>query len=182
MYLREDATPYYVGKGVESRPFFAFRTVPKPKEKSRILIQFWSSEAEAFEMEKFYIRLFGRKDSGTGILRNRTDGGEGSTGYKHTVEALEKLSRPRPYLKERNKIIKPGLGVKHPELTEYLRLHPEIRSKPRSAEARKNMSAARQGNSNALGKHWKLSQKTRDRMSAAQLLRKEKERHSLAIM
>src|SRR5208283_4293589 len=48
----------------------------RPKESARILIQFWSSEPEAFEMEKYYIRLFGRKDNGTGILRNMTDGGE----------------------------------------------------------------------------------------------------------
>ncbi len=92
MYLRADATPYYVGKGTEERPFYEHRRVKRPAEDSRILIQFWSSEAEAFEMEKFYIRLFGRKDNGTGILRNRTDGGEGFSGMIFSAEHKQHLS------------------------------------------------------------------------------------------
>lgn len=93
MWLRADATPYYVGKGIGNRAFVSTRhSVGCPKEKSRILIQFWSSEAEAFEMEKYYIRLFGRKDNGTGILRNLTDGGEGwPVGTKHTAATKEKV-------------------------------------------------------------------------------------------
>jgi hypothetical protein len=39
-------------------------------------VEHWDSEEDAYKMEKFYIRLFGRKDNGTGILRNLTDGGE----------------------------------------------------------------------------------------------------------
>jgi hypothetical protein len=76
LWLRADATPYYVGKGKDNRAFSGQHSVPPPC-RARILIQFWSSEQEAFDMEKFYIRLFGRKDNGTGILCNQTDGGEG---------------------------------------------------------------------------------------------------------
>jgi len=76
-YLREDGTAYYIGKGSNDRAFHRTKgAVRPPKDRSRVLIQYWGSEPEAFEMEKYYIRLFGRKDNGTGILRNMTDGGE----------------------------------------------------------------------------------------------------------
>lgn len=46
-----------------------------------------SSEMHALESEIAMIQFFGRKDLGTGILRNRTDGGDrGTTGYKPTPE------------------------------------------------------------------------------------------------
>jgi hypothetical protein len=81
MWLRVDGLPYYIGKGTAGRAFRRYS--PEP---ARILIQFWSSEQEALDMEKFYIKLFGRKDNGTGILRNLTDGGEGIKGQFWTPE------------------------------------------------------------------------------------------------
>lgn len=85
MYLRQaDATPYYVGKGCGDRAFKRHRRasekfIPVPPA-ARIVVQYWESEAEALEMEKWYITLFGRKDLGTGILLNMTDGGDGTSG------------------------------------------------------------------------------------------------------
>ena len=38
------------------------------------------------------ITVFGRKDLGTGILHNKSDGGEGSRGYNHTDEAKKKIT------------------------------------------------------------------------------------------
>jgi hypothetical protein len=74
MWLREDGTPYYVGKGCRGRAF-AKHSLHRPP-KSRILIQYWESEDAAFEMEKWWINFWGRKDLGTGILRNLTAGGD----------------------------------------------------------------------------------------------------------
>lgn len=91
-YLREDGTPYYVGKGKENRAYSKQRSIHQPKDKSRIV--FWHkdlSEEKAFELEKHYISLFGRKDQSTGILRNQTDGGEGCSGRKATEEFLQKM-------------------------------------------------------------------------------------------
>jgi len=91
-YLRHDGTPYYVGKGKDGRAFSRCgRTIPVP-EPARIFIQHWGSEDEAFEMEKYYIQFFGRKDNGTGILRNFTDGGEGMSGHVYTEASKLKMS------------------------------------------------------------------------------------------
>ena len=51
------------------------------------------NEAEATESEIAIIALFGRKDLGTGCLRNFTDGGEGQRGLIHTTEAKAKMSQ-----------------------------------------------------------------------------------------
>lgn len=78
LYIREDGTPYYVGKGKGRRVFnIKGHHIHPPKDRSRILIFPQDSEAEAFESEREMIWLFGRKDLGKGCLRNMTDGGEG---------------------------------------------------------------------------------------------------------
>jgi hypothetical protein len=50
------------------------------------------TEDEAFELEKELIKKYGRKDNGTGILRNLTDGGEGPSGAIVKDETKIKLS------------------------------------------------------------------------------------------
>ncbi len=79
-YLREDRTPYYIGKGKGRRVFDKQnRTSCKvPKDKSRIIyLKKDLTEEEAFRHEVYMISIFGRKNNNTGILRNLTDGGEG---------------------------------------------------------------------------------------------------------
>jgi|HubBroStandDraft_2_1064218.scaffolds.fasta_scaffold255805_2 hypothetical protein len=81
-YLRNDGTPYYVGKGSGYRATVKVgRPCGMPISKHRIIIQYWDSESEAFEMEMWWIRFWGRKDIGTGILQNKSDGGEGSSNW-----------------------------------------------------------------------------------------------------
>src|SRR5271166_5861696 len=77
LWLREDGTPYYAGKGKGDRAFVRKgHNCPPPKEKNRILVQEFPDEDSAFRAEEFLIALYGRKDNGTGILRNLTDGGD----------------------------------------------------------------------------------------------------------
>jgi hypothetical protein len=48
---------------------------------------------DACELEKKYIKQYGRKDLGTGILVNMTDGGEGSFGHTMPQESKDIISR-----------------------------------------------------------------------------------------
>jgi len=92
-YLREDGTPYYVGKGRGKRAYDKNRHCVYVPAKERILFLKQNlTEDEAFKHEIYMIAVFGRKDLQTGILRNLTNGGEGCSGYKHTEESLLKLS------------------------------------------------------------------------------------------
>lgn len=99
LWLREDGTPYYVGKGKGDRAFVSFgHNVPCPRDLSRILLQEWPSEEDAFEAEKFLIEFYGRKDLGTGCLRNLTNGGENPPsrkGKKMPPEAIRRTVEGR---------------------------------------------------------------------------------------
>jgi len=92
-YLREDRTPYYIGKGCYKRIYNKKgKPCGVPKDKSRIIFLKQNlTEKEAFKHEKYMIAVFGRKDLGTGILHNRTDGGDGCSGYIVTDKTKEKL-------------------------------------------------------------------------------------------
>ena len=94
MYLREDGTPYYVGKFSHLKRVFEKTThnVPVPKDRTFILTQEFPSEVDVIAAEIFLIAYYGRKDKGTGLLRNLTDGGEGACGYIPSNETRRKLS------------------------------------------------------------------------------------------
>ena len=132
-YLREDRTPYYIGKGKGDRAFIKGKgEVRPPKDSSRIIFLKQNlTEEEAFKHEKYMIAVLGRKDLGTGILRNKTDGGEGSSGAIRSEET-------RKILSEKNK------GENHP-----------FYGKSRSEETRRKKSEAIKGENNpSYGKKW----------------------------
>ena len=92
-YLRKDGTPYYIGKGRRDRAFRkegrAIKTPPKDRV---LLLKTGLTEEEAFRHEIYMIALYGRKDKGTGILYNFTDGGEGGSGVIFTEERRRRMS------------------------------------------------------------------------------------------
>jgi hypothetical protein len=94
-YLREDGTPYYIGKGVGNRAYKkSKREINPPVDKNRIIfLKKNLTEDEAFRHEVYMIDIFGRKDLGTGILRNKTNGGEGLSGLIWSEEHKEKISK-----------------------------------------------------------------------------------------
>jgi hypothetical protein len=126
-YLREDGTPYYVGKGKGRRVYKKRKgEIGKPIDKSKIIFLKQNlTEEEAFKHEIYMIAVLGRIDLGTGILRNKTDGGDGISGYKHSDEALLSLRERMignqlskgytPSIETRQKISKANKGRVHSE-------------------------------------------------------------------
>jgi len=147
-YLREDRTPYYIGKGTGNRIYKkGTGEVSPPKDKSRIIyLKQNLTEEEAFKHEIYMIDVFGRIDLGTGILRNKTDGGEGLSGWVPSEEFRKKMSEvmKNPSKETRRKRSQAMEGEKNPNF-----------GKTRSKETKKKISEAQKGENNPnFGKKW----------------------------
>jgi hypothetical protein len=102
-YLRDDGTPYYIGKGFGTRVWSNRRSIRRPNNNKYIVIMECNlTEVGALALERRYIRWYGRKDNNTGILRNGTDGGDGVSGIiswnkdkKMSLESRVKMSRSK---------------------------------------------------------------------------------------
>jgi len=94
MWLRENGTPYYVGKGTRDRAFKK-RRIGKAPSRDRILIQEFPSEEDALFAEKLLISYYGREDLLEGCLLNLTDGGDAPPNLKGKKRSIEAINRWR---------------------------------------------------------------------------------------
>ena len=151
-YLREDRTPYYIGKGQRKRIYQrGGKPCPIPKDKSRIIFLKQNlTEKEAFKHEIYMISIFGRKCDG-GILLNKSMGGQGASGFVPSQETRQLMSKKRNgknyiiYTQEvRDKISNSKKGKKYsPELRK--KLSEAHKGKTHSDETKKKMSTAHKG-------------------------------------
>ena len=159
VFLREDRyTPYYVGKGQGNRCFVKRKSNNPPQDRDRIVkVKENLTEEESLELEKLLIKFWGRKDIGTGILHNHTDGGEGTSGRIVSEEEIR--------TKKKNK----GGYKLSPETRERMRQR-MLRDNPMSNPVHRNKLSKPKppGFSEKVSKIHKgkvLSQETRDKIS-----------------
>jgi hypothetical protein len=103
-YIREKdsknakaGTPYYIGKGSSRRAWTNNRkgvhtSVHMPNKKYIIILEKNLTELGSFALERRLINWWGRVDNNTGILRNRNDGGTGSSGVVRSEEFKKTIS------------------------------------------------------------------------------------------
>ena len=174
--MREDRSPYYVGKGKGNRVYKRKKgEIHPPKDKSRILILKKNiTEEEAFKHEIYMIAVFGRKDLGTGILYNMTNGGDGASGAVRSEETRRKISISKsgennPFygkslseetkrkLSEANRgKDNPLYGKSHSEETRR-KISEGNKGKTHSQETRRKISEAISGVKNGSAKIWKIT-------------------------
>ena len=118
---------FYIGKGFENRYKSTDRrnnywhNIVNKHDFNAEILAYWDTEKEALDHEMLLISCF--KDMGY-KLANMTDGGEGTSGYKHSDETKLKMSKKSLSIETKEKIGLAHLGMK------------------RSVEAKQNMSNA----------------------------------------
>ena len=166
-YLREDGTPYYIGRGKGGRAFdVTHRIKVPPKDRVLFLKQNLTYE-EASKHEIYMIAVLGRKDLGTGILRNLTNGGEGTPGRVKLPEEREKLRQANTgkvmpeEVKQKISETKTGVPVHSEETKEKRRLQFKKSNPNASGDAVRGKRAWNNGFTNCYsetcpGEEWTL--------------------------
>lgn len=91
---------FYVGVGVNEKRAFKkqgrsdfWKNIVSKTNYSVEIIAKNLTQKDAFELERFLISLYGRRDNKTGILCNLTDGGEGRSNIIVNLDTRKKLSK-----------------------------------------------------------------------------------------
>lgn len=85
-YLREDMTPYYIGKGKGRRAFHKNHTVPRPNKDKILFLKQNLSEENALKHEKYLISILDN------LLNKKCGGGKTGSRSSLTEEHKNKIS------------------------------------------------------------------------------------------
>lgn len=122
MYIREDGTPYYVGKGKNNRAWdWHGGSIHVPSNDRILIIEDKLLESDAFALERWLISAIGRKDNNTGILHNKTNGGDGVSGIIPSKESIIKRVESNKKTRSKPGYISPLLGRKQSPEERYKR-------------------------------------------------------------
>ena len=106
-YLREDGTPYYIGRGKHNKLSKYKRMnerygyyINLPEKNRRIILKDNLTLEQANKHEEHLIAVIGKKSDGTGILRNIIPGGSGGS-YKGRKLSESTKNRMRESMKKR---------------------------------------------------------------------------------
>jgi hypothetical protein len=165
-FLRKDRTPYYIGKGKGRRAYVKERRGAKPPSDPALILILKKglTENEAIKHEIYMISVFGRKDLGTGILLNLTNGGEGcepgpETRRKRSESMAKARSNPELKQKYKETYAKPEVKKRLSEAYREVQLRPEVREKQQEyyddPEWSRKCSERNKGEKNpCYGKRW----------------------------
>ena len=89
--------PFYIGIGENGRAYSKrdrnvnWHNIVNVTDYEVEILMDGLTREEAFKKEREFIELYGRKDNGTGILCNKTNGGNGQSGWKISEETRKKM-------------------------------------------------------------------------------------------
>lgn len=164
-YLRKDGTPYYIGKGSGRRAWDKSHSTKVPDRSRVIIMENGLTEIGAYALERRYIRWWGRRDIGTGILRNMSDGGEGRSGFSE--DARKKLSESS----RNRKPYSPGHSQMMSEMLRKRWSDPEFRAK---------MSERHKGRPKSEDHRRKIGESQVNKVVSEESKKKQSQSHKLA--
>ena len=173
----QNGKPFYIGKGQNCRYKSHFKNgntklkkFIKQKLKSQslrvVIIKDNLTEDKAFDLERRLIDRYGRKDNNTGVLYNRTSGGQGPSGVVYAEGRNRKISETLKGNKRsketKRKISESKKGYK--QTKEHIR----------------KRSQSMKGNKNTLG--YNHTEETKRQISESMKGKKKSEEHKIKMI
>ena len=145
-YLREDGTPYYIGKGHGNRHKSKDHKVKVPPNNRIVMLETNLTELGAFALERRYIKWYGRRDLGTGFLRNKTDGGEGVSSNTMIGNSNARGNKGKPKSEEHRLKMSLAAKGKPKSAAQKLKQSQAMSGRKQSAEFIEKRTSATKGN------------------------------------